>query len=148
MASPMRVIMGVERGIIVNYISRYMLKRLQLKLGSDKIQREIEKRYTDPIARFKPYVIFQLIQSKSRLVDPDIEVNASPDPEDNEVLSVACYVNANYLITLDQEDILSLRDSDTKEIVIEDNEGKEICRFKIVTPGEFLNELYEMETHL
>jgi len=78
----MRVIMDVERGIIVNYISRYMLKRLQLKLGSDKIQREIEKRYTDPIARFKPYVIFQLIQSKSRLVDPDIEVNASPDPED------------------------------------------------------------------
>ena len=140
--------MDVERGIIVNYISRYMLKRLQLKLGSDKIQREIEKRYTDPIARFKPYVIFQLIQSKSRLVDPDIEVNASPDPEDNEVLSVACYVNADYLITLDQEDILSLRDSDTKEIVIEDNEGKEICRFKIVTPREFLNELYEMETRL
>lgn len=144
----MRVIMDVERGIIVNYISRYMLKRLQLKLGSDKIQREIEKRYTDPIARFKPYVIFQLIQSKSRLVDPDIEVNASPDPEDNEVLSVACYVNADYLITLDQEDILSLRESDTKEIVIEDNEGKEVCRFKILTPGEFLNELYEMETRL
>ncbi|WP_394352324.1 hypothetical protein [Thermococcus sp. M39] len=54
----MRVIMAVERGIIVNYISPYMLKRLQLKLSSNKIQREVEKRYTDPIARFKPYVIF------------------------------------------------------------------------------------------
>ncbi|USH00443.1 putative toxin-antitoxin system toxin component, PIN family [Thermococcus argininiproducens] len=147
-ASPMRVIMGVEKGIIVNYISRDMLKLLQLKLSSNKIQREIEKRYTDPIARFKPYVIFQLIQSKSRLVDPNIMVNASPDPEDNEVLSVACYVNADYLITLDQEDILSLRDPNSKEIIIEDDEGKEVCRFKIVTPREFLSELYEIGIRL
>jgi len=47
----------------------------------------------------------------------------------------------NYLITLDQKDILSLRDQDTKEIVIEDDEGREVCRFKVLTPREFLNEL-------
>ncbi|NJE09263.1 hypothetical protein E3E31_12165 [Thermococcus sp. M39] len=81
------------------------------------------------------------MQSKSRLVNPDIVVNVSPDTEDNEVLSVACYANVDYLITLDREDILSLRDPNTKEIIIEDNGGKEVCRFKVVTPGEFLSEL-------
>lgn len=87
--------MAIERGIVVNYVSPFMLRWLQMKLGSDKIQREIEKRYLDPIARFRPYVIFQIIQSKSRLVEPDIEVNVSSDPEDNEVISVASYANVD-----------------------------------------------------
>lgn len=143
-ASPMRVIMAIERGIVVNYVSPFMLRRLQMKLGSDKIQREIEKRYLNSIARFKPYIIFQIIQSKSRLVEPDIEVNVSSDPEDNEVISVASYANVDCLITLDREDILSLRDPDTKEIVIEDEDGREVCRFKVLTPREFLNELQAM----
>lgn len=136
--------MAIERGIVVNYVSPFMLRRLQMKLGSDKIQREIEKRYLNSIARFKPYIIFQIIQSKSRLVEPDIEVNVSSDPEDNEVISVASYANVDCLITLDREDILSLRDPDTKEIVIEDEDGREVCRFKVLTPREFLNELQAM----
>ncbi|NJE26444.1 hypothetical protein E3E22_07410 [Thermococcus sp. MV5] len=61
---------------------------------------------------------------------------------------MACYVNADYIITLDKGDILSLRDPDTKEIIIEDNERGEIYRFKVITPGEFLSELQGMGIHL
>ena len=83
-------------------------------------------------------------ETKSVIISPMIQVNASDDEEDNEVLSVACDAGVKYLITQDQGDLLSLRDPETREVIIEDDEGNEVCRIKILTPREFLNELKEM----
>ncbi len=134
-------------GKIVNFASRFMLERLRTKLGSWRIQRYLTNKAsgeTGELLRYKPYAIMTAFETKSVIISPMIQVNASDDEEDNEVLSVACDAGVKYLITQDQGDLLSLRDPETREVIIEDDEGNEVCRIKILTPREFLNELKEM----
>ncbi|AHL22809.1 hypothetical protein [Thermococcus nautili] len=85
----------------------------------------------------------EVYRKKSVIIDPKVWVEASDDYEDNEVLSVACDAGVEYVITQDWNDILSLRDPKTKEVIIEDENGNEVCRLKILTPREFLEELQE-----
>ncbi|AEC52082.1 hypothetical protein PNA2_1166 [Pyrococcus sp. NA2] len=55
--------------------------------------------------------------------------------KDNEVLSIACDAGVDFVITLDNKDIINLRDPTTKEIIIEDEDGNEVCRFKVFDTG-------------
>lgn len=133
----------LNEGKIVGYASPFMIERLSAKLSSDKIQGYIARRFPGELARIRPYVMLNLYRQRVRIIEPEVYVNASTDPEDNEVLSVACEVGVDFVITLDNKDIISLRDPKTKEIIIEDEEGNEVCRIKILTPREFLEELKE-----
>jgi len=131
-------------GKIVNFASKLMLERLRAKLGSRHVQKYLAKKavgITGELLRYKPYVIMTAFEIKSVIISPESWVDASKDVEDNEVLSVACDAGVEYLITLDKDDLLSLRDPGTKEVIIDDEEGNEVCRFKILTPREFLNEV-------
>ena len=137
----MTVMKLLNDGKIVGYASPFMIERLAAKLSSDKIQGYIARRFPGELARFRPYVMLNMYLQRARIIEPEVYVDASTDPEDNEVLSVACDAGVDFVITLDNKDIISLRDPTTKEIVIEDEDGNEVCRFKILTPGEFLAEL-------
>ena len=143
-ANPAKIMRLLNEGRIVNFTSPAMMERLRSRLSSDKIQRYIGARFREELARDKPYVVMEMYILKSRIVEPDTQVEASSNPEDNEVLSVACYSKVDFLITLDRDDILSLRDPKTKEIVIEDEDGSEVCRFFAVTPREFIDILREI----
>ncbi len=140
----MTVMKLLNDGKIVGYASPFMIERLSAKLSSDKIQGYIARRFPGELVRFRPYVMLSLYLQRARIIEPEVYVSASDDPEDNEVLSVACEAGVDFVITLDNKDIISLRDPKTKEIIIEDEEGNEVCRFKILTPGEFLAELRDM----
>jgi len=140
-AGPMTVMRLLNEGKIVGYASPFMIERLTAKLSSDKIQRYIARRFPGELARFRPYVMLNLYHQRCRLIEPEVYVDASSDPEDNEVLSVACEADVDFVITLDNRDVISLRDPETKEIIIEDENGNEVCKFKILTPREFLAEL-------
>ena len=144
-AGPMTVMKLLNEEKVVGYASPFMIERLSAKLSSDKIQRYIARRFPGELARFRPYVLLNLYLQRARIIEPEVYVDASTDPEDNEVLSVACEAGVDFVITLDNKDIISLRDPATKEIIIEDEAGSEVCRFKILTPGEFLAELRDME---
>ena len=144
-AGPMTVMKLLNEEKVVGYASPFMIERLSAKLSSDKIQRYIARRFPGELARFRPYVLLNLYLQRARIIEPEVYVDASTDPEDNEVLSVACEAGVDFVITLDNKDIISLRDPATKEIIIEDEEGNEVCRFKILAPGEFLAELRDME---
>ncbi|CAB49825.1 Hypothetical protein PAB1755 [Pyrococcus abyssi GE5] len=109
-----------------------------------KSKSTLARRFPDELARFRSYVMLTLYLQRARIIEPKVYVNASDDPEDSEVLSVACEAGVDFVITLDNKDIISLGDPKTKEIIIEDEEGNEVCRFKILTPGEFLAELKNM----
>jgi len=137
----MTVMKLLNDGKIVGYASPFMIERLAAKLSSDKIQGYIARRFPGELARFRPYVMLNMYLQRARIIEPEVYVDASTDPEDNAVLSVACEASVDFVITLDNKDIISLRDPTTKEIVIEDEDGNEVCRFKILTPGEFLAEL-------
>jgi len=144
-AGPMTVMKLLNEGKLVGYASPFMIERLATKLSSDKIQRYIARRFPGELARFRPYVMLNLYLQRARIIEPEVYVDASSDPEDNEVLSVACEAGVDFVITLDNKDIIGLRNPTTKKIVIEDEDGNEVCRFKILTPGEFLEELRKME---
>jgi len=134
----------LNEGKLVGYASPFMIRRLAAKLSSDKIQRYIARRFPGELARFRPYVMLNLYLQRSRIVEPEVDVDVSTDPEDNEVLSVACEAGVDFVITLDNRDIISLRNPTTKEVIIENENGNEVCRFKILTPGEFLEELRKL----
>ena len=147
-AAPATVVRLMVEGKIVNFASELMFERLRAKFGSRRVQRYLANKASGPtgdLLWYKPYAIMTAFEIKSVVISPESWVDASEDDEDNEVLSVACDAGVEYLITQDQDDLLSLRDPETKEIVIEDEEGNEVCRFKILTPGEFLAELRGME---
>ena len=143
-AAPATVVRLMIEGRIINFASNLMLDRLRAKLGSRRIQRYLANKAsgsTGELLRYKPYAIMTVFEIKSVVISPESWVDASEDEEDNEVLSVACDAGVEYLITQDQDDLLSLRDPGTKEVIIEDEEGNEICRIKILTPREFLDEV-------
>ncbi|CAI1492883.1 PIN domain containing protein VapC [Thermococcus nautili] len=145
-AAPARIMQLLIEGRLVNFASNQMLERLAAKLSSWRIQRYLaNKSYgeTGELLRYKPYAIMEVCRKKSVIIDPKVWVEASDDYEDNEVLSVACDAGVEYVITQDWNDILSLRDPKTKEVIIEDENGNEVCRLKILTPREFLEELQE-----
>nr|WP_192964465.1 putative toxin-antitoxin system toxin component, PIN family [Thermococcus sp. IRI33] len=145
-AAPAIVIRLMIEGRLVNFASNQMLERLEAKLSSRRIQRYLTNKssgQTGELLRYKPYAIMAAFEKKSVIIDPEIWVDASDDEEDNEVLSVACDAGAEYVITQDQADLISLRDPVTKEVIIEDENGNEVCRIKILTPREFLEELKE-----
>lgn len=143
-AAPATIVRLMSEGKIVNFASNLMLERLRAKLSSQRVQKYLARKASDEtreFLRYKPFVIMRVFEEKSVIISPKSWVNASNDDEDNEVLSVACDAGVEYLITQDQDDLLSLRDPETKEVIIEDEEGNEVCRFKILTPREFLDEL-------
>lgn len=145
-AAPATVVRLMIEGRIINFASNKMLERLGAKLGSRRIQRYLANKssgQTGELLRYKPYAIMAAFEKKSVVLDPEIWIDASDDEEDNEVLSVACDAGVEYLITQDEDDLLSLRDPVTKEVIIEDESGNEVCRIKILTPREFLEELKE-----
>ena len=151
-AAPATVVRLMTEGKIVNFASELMLERLRAKLSSRHVQKYLAKKASRvpdeslrELLRYKPFVIMTAFERKSVIISPESWVDASEDEEDNEVLSVACDAGVEYLITQDQDDLLSLRDPETKEIVIEDEDGNEVCRFKILTPREFLAELKNWE---
>ncbi|NJE60964.1 putative toxin-antitoxin system toxin component, PIN family [Thermococcus sp. 21S7] len=143
-AAPAKVIRLMIEGRIVNFASKLMLERLRAKLGSRRVQRYLANKSSGPAGEllwYKPYAIVTAFEIKSVVISPESLVDASEDEEDNEVLSVACDAGVEYLITQDQDDLLSLRNPETKEVIIEDEDGNEVCRIKILTPREFLEEL-------
>nr|WP_240703303.1 putative toxin-antitoxin system toxin component, PIN family [Thermococcus indicus] len=143
-AAPATVVRLVIEGRIVNFASKLMLDRLRAKLGSRRVQRYLANKSSGPtggLLWYKPYAIMTAFEIKSVVISPESWVDASEDEEDNEVLSVACDAGVEYLITQDQDDLLSLRDPETREVIIEDEDGNEVCRIKILTPREFLEEL-------
>lgn len=143
-AAPATVVRLMIEGKIVNFASELMLERLRAKLSSRHVQKYLAKKAsgeTGELLWYKPFVIMTAFERKSVIISPESWVDASEDEEDNEVLSVACDAGVEYLITQDRDDLLPLRDPETKEVVIEDEDGNEVCRFKILTPREFLAEL-------
>ena len=100
-AGPMTVMKLLNEGKIVGYASPFMIERLSAKLSSDKIQGYIARRFLGELARIRPYVMLNLYRQRARIIEPEVYVSASDDPEDNEVLSVACEAGVDFVITLD-----------------------------------------------
>ena len=122
----------LHEGSIENFTSPRLKERLRSKLSSDKIHSFLRDKFTDESTLWRPLIAYEIYSSRSKVVNPDVLVEASPDPEDNELLSVAVCSGADVVITLDRRHLLSLRDPKTKEILIEDEQGCRVFRVKSV----------------
>ena len=88
-ASPMKVLLMLHEGSIENFTSPRLKERLRSKLSSDKIYSFLREKFADETAIWRPLIAYDMYSRMSKVVNPNVLVEASPDPEDNELLSVA-----------------------------------------------------------
>ncbi|AHL23148.1 putative toxin-antitoxin system toxin component, PIN family [Thermococcus nautili] len=109
---------------VVSYTSEAILEELRFKLTSEKVLKYLE-------SRIYALWIYRVFRASSIVVNPAVRFEVSPDLDDNKFFDVVYSAKADFLISLDKQHVLKLR-NENRRFALKGHE------FLILTPAEFL----------